>query len=463
MRRSADPAVDAHLGEQLLRDASYREEHAIVARRIERTLRPHAVWVAAAPEPELARIANIQHLATPIRAQLAEPLDALELAGLMHPTPAVGGEPLRARGAADPGARGPRPRLVPRAARLDRRRRRRRVLRGAALRAAERRRRALLRGRRHRPRLGARRGSSPRPRSSSRRCCRCSAVERRARPRPTCGGAARRCARARCGTSMMPEPARRRARSSAARKPEPRRDALVARARRARRRGRSPGRSASPRGGCRDLPPPGSRASRARDRQEVEDPAAVVVDEHDRQLQAEPRGGEQAADVVRERDVADQQHDRSRRAPAAAAPKARGDRSVDAVRAAVAEHPRRASSAGQNVSTSRTGIEEATNRVASPGSSTPSSAATAGSLRLSSPSTARATPRPRARRRRASSPSQPGVGGWRGPRQPAAARARAPARGVATDRRRGPARRPRGRARSARRRRGPASHVAQRL
>ena len=96
MRRSADPAVDAHLGEQLLRDPSYREEHAIVARRIERTLRAHSVWVAAAPEPGLARIANIQHLATPIRAQLAEPIDALELAGIMHPTPAVGGEPLAA-------------------------------------------------------------------------------------------------------------------------------------------------------------------------------------------------------------------------------------------------------------------------------------------------------------------------------------------------------------------------------
>ncbi len=95
-RRSADPAVDDHLGEQLLRDPSYREEHAIVARRIERLLRPHAIWVAAAPEPTLARIANIQHLATPIRAQLATPLDALELVGLMHPTPAVGGEPLAA-------------------------------------------------------------------------------------------------------------------------------------------------------------------------------------------------------------------------------------------------------------------------------------------------------------------------------------------------------------------------------
>jgi salicylate biosynthesis isochorismate synthase len=93
-RRSADPAVDAHLGEQLLRDDSYREEHAIVARRIERTLRPHAIWVTAASEPELVRIANIQHLATPIRAQLAAPMEALELAGLMHPTPAVGGEPL---------------------------------------------------------------------------------------------------------------------------------------------------------------------------------------------------------------------------------------------------------------------------------------------------------------------------------------------------------------------------------
>jgi salicylate biosynthesis isochorismate synthase len=92
-RRSADPAVDAHLGEQLLRDESYREEHAIVARRIVRTLRPHAVWVAAAPDPMLVRIANIQHLATPIRAQLTVPMHALELAGLMHPTPAVGGEP----------------------------------------------------------------------------------------------------------------------------------------------------------------------------------------------------------------------------------------------------------------------------------------------------------------------------------------------------------------------------------
>jgi salicylate biosynthesis isochorismate synthase len=92
-RRSADPAVDDYLGERLMRDESYREEHAIVARRIERTLRSHALWVACAPEPTLVRIANIQHLATPIRAQLADPIEAIELVGMMHPTPAVGGEP----------------------------------------------------------------------------------------------------------------------------------------------------------------------------------------------------------------------------------------------------------------------------------------------------------------------------------------------------------------------------------
>jgi isochorismate synthase len=92
-RRSADPSVDDHLGEQLLRSQKERIEHAIVARRIERALRPHAVWVEAADEPGLVRVANIQHMATPIRAQLAEPRSAVELAALLHPTPAVGGEP----------------------------------------------------------------------------------------------------------------------------------------------------------------------------------------------------------------------------------------------------------------------------------------------------------------------------------------------------------------------------------
>ena len=48
-RRSSDPAVDDHLGEQLLRSDKDRREQRIVAKRIVRALRPHAVWVEAAP------------------------------------------------------------------------------------------------------------------------------------------------------------------------------------------------------------------------------------------------------------------------------------------------------------------------------------------------------------------------------------------------------------------------------
>jgi len=92
-RRSSDPAVDDHLGEQLLRSDKNRREQRIVAERIVRALRPHAVWVEAAAEPEIVKVANIQHLATPVIAQLAESHSAIEMAGLLHPTPAVGGEP----------------------------------------------------------------------------------------------------------------------------------------------------------------------------------------------------------------------------------------------------------------------------------------------------------------------------------------------------------------------------------
>lgn len=98
-RRSADPAVDDHLGERLMRSPKDREEHAIVARRIERALAPVSLWVAAAEEPGLVKVHNVQHLATPIRAQLKDPIGTLDLAARLHPTPAVGGEP-RERAAA---------------------------------------------------------------------------------------------------------------------------------------------------------------------------------------------------------------------------------------------------------------------------------------------------------------------------------------------------------------------------
>jgi salicylate biosynthesis isochorismate synthase len=102
-RRSADPAVDGHLGEQLRQSAKNQDEHEIVVRRIQRALRPHSVWVETGGEPALIKVANIQHLATPIHAQLADARSAVELAGVLHPTPAIGGEPRQTALAAIPG------------------------------------------------------------------------------------------------------------------------------------------------------------------------------------------------------------------------------------------------------------------------------------------------------------------------------------------------------------------------
>lgn len=105
-RRSNDPSVDEHLATQLLASEKDRAEHALVVDRILATLRPHALWVTAPKEPQVATVANVHHLATPIRAQLDGRAGLLDLVGAMHPTPAVGGEPSEAALAAIPGLEG---------------------------------------------------------------------------------------------------------------------------------------------------------------------------------------------------------------------------------------------------------------------------------------------------------------------------------------------------------------------
>ena len=91
-RRSADPAVDDHLGEQLMQSEKNRVEHRIVARRIARKLRR----ARCGSRPRTSRgDQGGQHPAPgDARARTARrAASAIELAGLLHPTPAVGGEP----------------------------------------------------------------------------------------------------------------------------------------------------------------------------------------------------------------------------------------------------------------------------------------------------------------------------------------------------------------------------------
>jgi hypothetical protein len=77
----------------------------------------------------------------------------------------------------------------------------------------------------------------------------------------------------------------------------------------------------------------------------VEDPPAVVIEQHDREREPVATRGEQTADVVRERNVSDQQHHRA--CAGRARPERRGHRAVDSVRPAVREHPRTILSCGQ--------------------------------------------------------------------------------------------------------------------
>ena len=164
------------------------------------------------------------------------------------------------------------------------------------------------------------------------------------------------------------------------------------------------------------------------------------------ELQAEARRGQQAADVVGERDVADQQHDRARAPPRRRRTRSRPcrrSRSRRGWRARAAASSR----AGKNVSTSRTGIEEATTSVASAGSR---DAELGGHARLAQPAPGRAS--------RAIAPGGGAVGARasrrasrasRRARQPLGERVERRARVGADDRRRrrrpGPATRPRGR------------------
>jgi isochorismate synthase len=93
--RAEDPAEDAHRAEALRDSAKDLAEHAYVVEAIVAALGPVCAELVAAPRPELLSTDTLHHLATPIRARLAGGggPSALDLARLLHPTPAVGGVP----------------------------------------------------------------------------------------------------------------------------------------------------------------------------------------------------------------------------------------------------------------------------------------------------------------------------------------------------------------------------------
>lgn len=93
IQRGQTAEEDQALGQQLLNTPKERIEHAHVVDAIQANLEPLVKDLHIAPQPGLCRLSNIQHIQTPIEAQLAEGFDTLDVVKALHPTPALGGQP----------------------------------------------------------------------------------------------------------------------------------------------------------------------------------------------------------------------------------------------------------------------------------------------------------------------------------------------------------------------------------
>ncbi|WP_084385449.1 isochorismate synthase [Rhodococcus sp. WMMA185] len=92
--RRLDPAADAQEGRALLESAKNLAEHAFVTDWIREALAPLCSELSIPDSPVLTSTHEVWHLATPIEGILRDPAtSALDLATVLHPTPAVCGTP----------------------------------------------------------------------------------------------------------------------------------------------------------------------------------------------------------------------------------------------------------------------------------------------------------------------------------------------------------------------------------
>ncbi|SEO79147.1 isochorismate synthase [Halogranum amylolyticum] len=90
--RGETPAEDEWLAEELMESEKNVHEHELVADAIRDQLAPFAASMSTG-ERTVRRLATVQHLWTPITAELASDYHVLDLVEALHPTPAVGGLP----------------------------------------------------------------------------------------------------------------------------------------------------------------------------------------------------------------------------------------------------------------------------------------------------------------------------------------------------------------------------------
>ena len=92
--RGSTPEEDDALTAALRRSVKEAEEHRLLVEAVVSALAPACVEPPTAGDPDVVRFPTVSHLATRVTGVLRRPApSALALAGLLHPTPAVGGLP----------------------------------------------------------------------------------------------------------------------------------------------------------------------------------------------------------------------------------------------------------------------------------------------------------------------------------------------------------------------------------
>jgi isochorismate synthase len=92
--RAGDPSEDRRNAERLGTSPKDRQEHAIVVEDVFRALNTLCRELTYDRDPQLLATANVWHLSTRFRGVLKDPsVTAIDLARVLHPTPAVCGEP----------------------------------------------------------------------------------------------------------------------------------------------------------------------------------------------------------------------------------------------------------------------------------------------------------------------------------------------------------------------------------
>ncbi|URO00357.1 isochorismate synthase EntC [Leclercia adecarboxylata] len=92
-RRQPDDILDREAGNKLLASEKDRHEHELVTQAMKAVLAPRSHQLTMPASPQLVTTPTLWHLATPVEGEAREHENALTLACLLHPTPALSGFP----------------------------------------------------------------------------------------------------------------------------------------------------------------------------------------------------------------------------------------------------------------------------------------------------------------------------------------------------------------------------------